>query len=237
LPERFVFRQVDYRDVGTFLADGEIRAKNHPNPQRCHQTSYQAIVNRRGTSQFPMPCGGVVNDYVPFYFSPLTSFTYTIHRGNVPLKAPDGTDMGIASDGERAFIICRIDSLKGCGLDICYSDFPLNSNVPIPTVIEDLDELEQHVYWDVFEDAPKTGRIPEIGYEGVCKYFKNVEEPPKWQYRSQKRMAEFLVKKALPLEFVCCIVAKTPEMQDKLQEMTDASTWEIPILLKPDCYF
>jgi hypothetical protein len=91
MPSRFVFRQIYYGDLDCFLADGEIRSKNHPNMQACHQTSYQEIVDRRGTAEFQMPCGGVVNDYVAFYFSPLTAFTFTIDRGNVNLRDLDGS--------------------------------------------------------------------------------------------------------------------------------------------------
>lgn len=110
MPDRFVFRQIYYADLATFLADGEIRAKNHAIGQRCHQTSYQQIVDRRGTTVFRMPSGGVVNDYVPFYFSPITSFAFTIHKRNVPLISPTGQDLGKANGDERIFFVARSKS-------------------------------------------------------------------------------------------------------------------------------
>lgn len=237
MPDRFIFRQVYYGDLPTFLADGEIRAKNHQVAQQCHQTSYQEIVDRRGTSEFQMPCGGVVNDYVPFYFSPLTSFAYTIHRGNVPLRSPIGANLGMARDDDRIFLVCNTEAFRGTGLEICFSDFPLNSRAPVPTLENDLDKVETHVHWDVFDENPIAGRIPEIGYGGVCKYFQNQATPATRQLRSQKRMAEFLVRTAVPLDVVACIVAKSPAMKDKLQLMMDASDWDIPINVKPGCYF
>ncbi len=93
LPQRFIFRMTHYLDVPVFLNDGALHAKNHPNPQKCHQASYDDIVNRRGEAVFSTPCGNVVNDFVPFYFSPTTSMDYTIHRGNVCLKRPDGKNL------------------------------------------------------------------------------------------------------------------------------------------------
>lgn len=237
MPDRFIFRQVYAGDLSRFLTDGEIRSKNHALPQSCHQTSYQDIVDRRGTAEFVMPCGGVVNDYVPFYFSPLTSFTYTIHRGNVPLRSPDGAHLGIARDDERIFFVCSTEHLRDSGLEFCFSDFPLNSQVPQPCIEQSLDRMEQHVHWGVFDDSPRVARIQEIGYAGVCKYFKNWDDPPEWQLRSQKRMAEFLVRGALPLNYVSCIVAKSVDMRDNLQLQMDASDWNIPILSKPGCYF
>ncbi len=59
-----------------------------------------------------MPCGGVVNDYVPFYFSPITAFTYAIYFGNVSLTAPDGTPLGKATEDDRVFLVARPHSCE-----------------------------------------------------------------------------------------------------------------------------
>lgn len=237
MPKRFIFRQVCYLDLPIFLCDGEIRSKNNPNTQRCHQTSYQEIVARRATSLFTMPHGGVVNDYIPFYFSPITSFTYTISIGNVDLRSPGGDVLRKASDSERIFLVCDIDGFSQSALNYCFSNFALNSMAPIPAVECDIGKLNEHVYWDLFDESPKVADISEIGYEGVCKYFASVASPPERQNRSQKRMAEFLVKDAVPLSYVTCIIAKTPEMQQNLRQMMAVSRWNIPIYAKPGCYF
>jgi hypothetical protein len=184
-----------------------------------------------------MPCGGVVNDYVPFYFSPFTAFSYTIHCGNVELRAPDGHVLGPARDEDRVFAVCRADGFADSKLRYCFSDFPLNSLAPLPTLEEDLHKLETHVHWDVFDDAPMAGSIPEIGYCGVCRYFQNRAVPVRDQNRSQKRMAEFLVRQAVPLGMIECIVAKTAATSDRLQAMMDSSAWDIPVFTKPGCYF
>lgn len=220
-----------------FLADGEIRAKNCTPRQACHQASYQQIVDRRGTQDFPTPCGGVVNDYVPFYFSPVTSFTYTIYKGNVTLVAPDGRELGKATEDDRVFFVARPLRVAEAALTYCFSDFALNSHAPLPTLEDDLARLEEHVHWGVFDEEPLTARIPEIGYTGVCKYFKNAATPPERHTRSQKRMAEFLIRSIVPLDVIDCVVAKTDQVGDTLHKMMRASAWNIPIHVKRDCYF
>ncbi|WP_210432037.1 DarT ssDNA thymidine ADP-ribosyltransferase family protein [Iodidimonas gelatinilytica] len=237
MPNRFIFRQVCAEDLKTFLDDGEIRAKNHPNPQRCHQVSYAEIVNRRGENGFAMPCGRVVNDYVPFYFSPLTSFTFTIHSGNVSLKSPDGEHLRMACDDDRIFFVCSVDAFREAEAEICFSNLALNSQSGDPKITTDLDKIESHINWAVFDDSPKRAQISEIGYEGVCQYFQNRASPVAHQNRSAQRMAEFLVKDAISLEHISCIVAKTNHIGDNLQSVMDASNWDIPIFVKPGCYF
>lgn len=237
MPSRFAFRQFYAGDLGLFLEDGEIRAKNHANLQRCHQTSYQEINDRRGTGVFGMPCGGVVNDYVPFYFSPLTSFAYTISRGNVPLRDFEGRELGVARNEDRIFFVCNVDVFAGSGLEVCFSDLALNSNSGSPKIETNLSKLETHVDWSVFDEDPMVAGIPEIGYGGVCQFFRSVATPAKWHNRSPKRMAEFLVRGSVPLQYVSCVVAKTEAMKDSLQAVMDASRWNIPIFAKPGCYF
>lgn len=237
LPIRFIFRQVHYSDLPTFLTDGEIRAKNHATPQRCHQVSYQDIVNRRGTNEFNVPNGGVVNDYVPFYFSPITAFTYTISRENVPLVSPDGAYLRQACEDDRIFMVASLEAFRGSGLFTCFSDYALNSRAPMPTVETDFDLLEGHVHWDVFDESPLTAKIPEIGYQGVCSYFLNKASPPERMTRREKRMAEFLVHEAVPLDKFACIIAKTDTMKDTLETMMAASAWDIPVYSKRGCYY
>lgn len=237
MPDRFIFRQVHYEDLPIFLADGEVRAKNHQFIQRCHQTSYQEIVNRRGTDEFNLPNGCVVNDFVPFYFSPRTSFTYTIYMRNVPLLSPDGQVLRQACEDDRIFLVSSPQAFIGSRLFTCFSDYALNSRAPMPTIETDLNRLEQHVHWTVFDEDPMVAAIPVIGYAGVCKWYHNMATPLERMTRSAKRMAEFLVHGAVPLDKILCIVVKTDAMRAALGDMMAASVWNIPILTQRGCFY
>lgn len=46
--------------------------------------AYQSIQNRRANTRVPCGAGGVLHDYVPFYFAPRSPMLCTIHRGGVP---------------------------------------------------------------------------------------------------------------------------------------------------------
>lgn len=237
MPNRFIFRQVHFEDLPIFLADCEVRAKRHQSPQLCHQTSYPEIVYRRGTDEFELPNGCVVNDFVPFYFSPITSFTFTIFRENVPLVSPQGVCLRQACEDDRIFLVCSPQAFVGSGLGTCFSDYALNSKAPMPKIETDLTKLEGHVHWNVFDESPMIAAIPEIGYAGVCKWYHNMATPPQRMTRSAKRMAEFLVHGAVPLDKIVCIVVKTDAMRATLEGMMVASAWKIPVLTKRGCFF
>lgn len=107
----------------------------------------------------------------------------------------------------------------------------------MPTLDANLANLETHIAWSMFDDPPFKALIPEIGYEGVCEYFASRASPQKYQNRSKQRMAEFLVKDAVPLSLVTCVIVRDQDMKQHLQPIMDASQWNIPILVKPGCYF
>jgi hypothetical protein len=233
---RFVFRQFHHTDIRTFLTDKEIRAKNHPKSQACHQTSHAGIVNLRGTDAFTIPGGGVVNDFVPFYFSPMTAFSFTINRGNVDVIAPDGKALGKSDASQRAFFVFSVDKLCAAGLEICFSDIALNSRAPLPNVINDLNQLSTHVAWELFDEQPRGGEIPEIGYVGACTWFHSRPAPAHHQLRSQKRMAEFLVRDAVPLELAECIVVENERVATQIRSEIEGSAFAIPVFTKPGCF-
>lgn len=237
LPDRFIFRMVYYEDCALFFRDGEIRSKNAQPQQVCHQTSYAQIVSRRGERGILTPGGHVINDHVAFYFSPITSMAYTIHRGNVPLVSPGGEHLGQASMNDRVFFVANVQRLRNSGLTYCFSDIACNSMAPMPKFESDLDRLEQNVAWDVFDEDPRRATISEIGYPGVKNVFMNKDDPERYQNRSQKRMAEFLVKDAIPLSMFDCIIAKTDSIKSEVRRMMKDTDVDLPVYSKPGCYF
>lgn len=135
------------------------------------------------------------------------------------------------------FFVCEVDEFLGSNLDYCFSNLALNTASPMPTLDADLSNLHQHIAWHVFDDPPYRALIQEIGYQGVCQFFNSLPVPQKYLIRSKQRMAEFLVKSAVPLSKVTCVVTKSQPMQQTLETVMQSSNWNIPIFAKPGCYF
>lgn len=233
---RFGFRQIDYRDLAMFLRDGEIRSKNHQYAQACHQTSHASIVNLRGDPVFTLPHGGVVNDYVPFYFSPVTGFAYSIHKGKTEVIAPDGQSLGVSSASTRVFLVVNVAEVFASGLQVSFSNSALNKLVPKPEVVDDYHLLETHVNWALFDERPLVCAIPEIGYDGVHGWCRDQDSPPKYQVRSSSRMAELLVKDALPVDLIACIVAPSRAVYDEVAAVANQYGFRGQVLGKSGCF-
>ncbi|MFC4348655.1 DUF4433 domain-containing protein [Kordiimonas lipolytica] len=223
-----------FQNIPIFLRDGFVGSKNHMPLQRCFQTSYANIVQRRNSTDFFTPCNSSVNDFVPFYFSPLTKMAYTIHAGNVHLVNPNGLDLGIANMQDLVFLVCDVTKIAANNLHFWFSDVACNTLSQIPKYDNDLNNLDAHVDWHVFDEQPIRASIPQIGYPGVCQWQHDTDSRPN---RASKRMAEFLVKDVLPLEVLECIVVKRDEIKIQIENWLSESDINIPVYTNTGCYY
>lgn len=230
-----------YRNLQTYLSSGYLFAKNSPNVQAGYRISYEAIDSKRGTPQFTTPCGATVNDFVPFYFSPSTKMSFSIHMRRVPLRQPNGSLLGQVDLGDVALLVVSPDVLFQSGRQCWFTDIACNSGIP-PRYCSEPEQLGAHIEWALFDEfgfnnRDRMAEIDEIGYAGVCKWQQDKDEPERYRMRSKKRMAEFMVKDYLQMNEVSCIILKNSTHLDDLQAWVNVSGLHIPVYVKPGCYF
>lgn len=234
MTHRHIFRMIYYKNIEQILVDGVICARNYK-IQPGYQISYSHIVNKRN-DEFSTPDGDSINDFVPFYFSPITVMAYTIHRGNVPLCDPKEKDVGIASMNDIIYLVSNTEYFDDPLQDIWFTDVSCNS-ATAPSYEKDLNRLPTHVDWPLFDEKPTVAKIPEIGYNGVHGTFRSLDRPSKYNNRKKKRGAEFLIKDQVPLNVIDCIIAKNDTINNIVSDWVRRSAHDIPVYTKSGCYF
>ncbi len=184
---RHIFRMTYWENIQQFLNDGAIYAKNY-RTQPQHSISYENINNRRGTD-YSTPCGNNLHNYLPFYFSPCTSMAYTISCGNVDLNDVAGVPLRKSSNEDLAFIVSHTSSFTQHRDSLYFTNVACNSMSPQPKYESDLNCLETHIDWSVFDEGNLKAQIPEIGYNGVCRYQHNKSDKVKQQVEGMIRKA------------------------------------------------
>lgn len=232
---RYIFRMTHYKNVQLHMIDGVLYSRNNPMGQVQYSICYKKIVQRRETQIFT-PNGQNINQYVPFYFSPSNGMALAIHKGGVEFTAPDGTYMGQSNSDDIVLYVCDPQKVLEAGLEFWVTDIGCNSGIP-PNFTNHFADLENHVNWELFDEYPRMAKIKEIGYEGVCKYTFNRDEPPKHQNRMQERMAEFLVRDNFPIDLVECIVTKNDNKRTEVEHCVRTSGRNIRVLTKPGCFY
>src|ERR1700722_1484152 len=145
--------------------------------------AYQGAQGTRATKLVAKPPGGVIHDYVPFYFAPRSPMLGAINLGRVPecaFRQPDivhlETTVEVVVTSKLPYVF--YDHNATVAIATCYSD------------AKDLDKIE----WSLFFEAPLL--------DGYSKYWQNVMSNPRWVKRMETRQAEFLVYKSVPLAFM-----------------------------------
>lgn len=127
------------------------------------------IKDRRRQQSVPVPPGGTVSDYVPFYFASRSPMMSSIARGNVP-SYQGGT-------ARLIYLLTTLDHLTDLGHQVVLTDRNAAMKVAAYRAFDPADPVD-----DGFVDWPLMKE----------RYWANTPEDPQ---RRERRMAEALVHK------------------------------------------
>lgn len=167
------------------------------------------IKERRRNRAVPISPGGVVADYVPFYFAARSPMLYAIRMGNVP-TFNGGQD-------EVLYLVTSIERVAEHGLSFVYTD--RNAALAFTEYSNDLDVIDSIVDWPLME-----GR-----------WFNNTSEDPD---RKERRMAEFLVHGLVPWGAILGIAASTEARTGQVSALlASVGIDSLPVRTRAEWYF
>lgn len=167
----------------------------------------QDIQESRATWEVPLPPGGVLHDYVPFYFAPRSPMLYSIHTGYVPTYKGGQSDV--------IYLVCDAQYLATAKVPFVFTDGHASS--PLSDYFNDLDDLSA-VDWAIMKEQ----------------YWRNTLEDGD---RKRRRMAEFLVHAKVPLNLVSAIGVIDKEMQGKVTALLKPYRFEINVGVVRSWYY
>lgn len=113
-------------------------------------SAYDTVQEHREIFQVPVEPGGVIHDYVPFYFNSLSPMLFAIHRGNLP-----GIDMR-----EVVFFKTTAQQVENAGKLFVFTDG--HGIMALTDYYNDLGELNEvpwnvvmAKYWNDFTDGSR----------------------------------------------------------------------------------
>lgn len=172
------------------------------------EVGHRGIKGRRRSREVPVPPGGAVGDYAPFYFAPRSPMMYVIHRGGVPTYDGGCDDL--------VYLVTTVERLAELGLPLVFTD--RNAALKVAAFAEGLARLDELVDWRLMEE-PRWSNTPE--------------EPD----RKERRMAECLAHDCVPWEAFTTVVVKTPECAQRAASAISSLGQSTPVVVRPDWYF
>jgi ssDNA thymidine ADP-ribosyltransferase, DarT len=200
-----VFRIVHFDNVEYLLRNGMFR-RNHPlaDPNYINIGDSSLIAQRNDYPVDITPPNGLLGDYVPFYFGPLSPMLLNIKTGYRGItKRPQS---------EIVYIVCEVNTMINCCQEWCFTDGHAKNT--ITEFYNDLVNLGE-VDWDIVAE----------------KYWKNTEED---YDRMRRKQSEFLVKNHVPVNCISRIVVINETRKAEIEAILTRIGLTIPVLVNPN---
>ncbi|WP_449417958.1 type II toxin-antitoxin system toxin DNA ADP-ribosyl transferase DarT [Phormidium nigroviride] len=161
--------------------------------------AYESIQYRRATTRVPCSAGGVLHDYVPFYFAPRSPMLYAISMGNVEGYSEGQTPI--------IYLVSEAEKIADSNLHFAFTDgHPI---INFTDFFDNLDYLNEAIDWEVMN----------------ARYWYDTDEHPD---RKRKRQAEFLVYNFFPWQLVTEIGVKNYQIKTEVDKILEKNTTHQP---------
>ncbi|HOX03628.1 MAG TPA: DUF4433 domain-containing protein [Candidatus Paceibacterota bacterium] len=203
-----IFRIVHVANVPWILEHGGLycrsAAEQDPNYVNIGSTD---LIDKRARRQVPIPPGGTLSDYVPFYFTPFSIMMLNIKTGYGGITKRANRDIVI--------FVSSIPGLRELGLPFVFTNqhaYPVDTE--FYNRVENLDRID----WPLLRS----------------RNFKTDDADPGKQLRYQ---AEALVHRHVPLEALFGVGCHDAEVQGKLELQLEQHGVKMDVKTTPTWYF
>jgi hypothetical protein len=169
--------------------------------------AHQHIKERRARKPVPCAAGGMLADYVPFYFAPRSPMLYAIHRSNV--QGYQGGQTPII------YLVASAERVAQSGLSFAFTDG--HAEMDLSRFFTDLDDLAQ-IDWNMMQ----------------ARYWNDTREDGD---RKRRRQAEFLVHEFFPFSLVERVSTQNREMALNVSALLSPLAQKPGVQVEPSWYY
>lgn len=207
-------------NLPAICAAGALLSKNAGAAARINyqNIAYQGAQGARARRPVPNPPGGMVHDYVPFYFAPRSPMLGAIDQGQVP-----GCEWG---QGDIVHLETTVDRAIAGNAQFVFYD--RNATLAFAQAFSDLGRLDA-VAWELLTEEPRL--------DGFCKWWHNRHAVERYADRMERRQAEFLVRDRVPLGRFVRIGVMDGNRAANVRAILAAAGVNLPVEVKADWYF
>lgn len=137
----YIWRMTHYTNIGFILQNGVHSSNGQVHDPNYVNIGHRTLIAGRGQSPIALPPGGVLNDYVPFYFHYKMPMLYHIYQGVVPDYA--GTQQ------EIIYLVSTAEHIHSLNIPFIFSD--RHAYLQHKTIYNSLADLSR-LNWTVIRD-------------------------------------------------------------------------------------
>ncbi|CAO4184636.1 DarT domain-containing protein [Methylorubrum populi] len=203
----YIFRIVHRENLPTVLTRG-LFARNATGSDPAYvNIGNLDLIGRRGSRDVPVQPGGVLNDYVPFYFTPFSPMALNIKTGwnGITKRAND----------DILIFVSSIYHALSQGLDLIFTD--------------------RHAYLTTAKFYRSANHLDQIDWDILRS--KNFKKDPRDPERVERYQAEALIHRHVPLTGLLGVAVHSDRVQADVQKVVDKSGTLLQVRTLPSWYF
>ena len=207
-PDKALIWRITHRhNLPWILANGL-----HAGSSSVHSASWvtignQELIDRRAHRAVPQSPHGMLNDYVPFYFTPFSPMLYNIHTGRGGVAHVANADIVI--------LVSSLHRITELGLPFVFTD--------------------RHAYTITANYYNELSRLNAIDWPLLQQ--RNFQRDPNDPEKVERYQAEALIYDQVPVQALLGAVCYTTDVKTELQEQAAALGVQLDIHCMPQWYF
>ncbi len=168
---------------------------------------HRNLIAKRGSRVVPLLPGGVLNDYIPFYFAPRSPMLYSIYRNNVDGFAGKQEDI--------IYLVSSVETIIAASIDFVFTD--------------------GHAYELISKFYNQIADLKNVDWQIMgATYWNNTAQDID---RKRRRMAEFLAYQFVPSNCILAIVVYDDKLKKVVDSIQKKCGTNINTIIKPNWYY
>jgi hypothetical protein len=165
------------------------------------------LIGKRANHPVPLPPGGVLSDYVPFYFTPFSPMLRNIHTGWGGIQK--------RSNEEIVILVSSLRHIKAHGLPFLFTD--------------------SHAYYQWANFYADLADLDKIDWPLLQR--RDFRRDPEDLAKFERYQAEALVYRHLPIHGLLGIVCYTDNLKEAIERQLRTRNLNLPVHVRTKWYF
>lgn len=165
------------------------------------------LIDKRAHHPVPLPPGGLLNDYVPFYFTPFSPMLRNIHTGWGGIRKRPNEEIVI--------LVSSLHHIDKLGLPFLFTDC--------------------HAYYQWADFYADLANLDKIDWPLLQRrdFKRDPEDPAKFE----RYQAEALIHQHLPVSGLLGIVCYTEALKQRIEQEIQVRNLNLPVYARTGWYF
>ena len=207
-PEKALIWRIVHRDNLPWILDSGLHCGNSAvKASNWVNIGNPELIEKRANHPVPLPPGGFLNDYVPFYFTPFSPMLRNIHTGWGGIQKRPNEEIVI--------LVSSLRHISELGLPFLFTDS--HAYYQWADFYDDLVDLEK-IDWPLLQRRD---------------FKRDPEDPAKFE----RYQAEALIHQYLPVRGLYGIVCYTEALKKSIEQEIQVRNLNLPVYARTGWYF